>query len=122
VEHVEGELAQFISENKLPTGLSVFYLVFFPEGVETQDLDGSTSIDGYCGYHSSFGSGAAIVLLERAVRAGRLGPGAGTQRRSRHRQRDRQTDDHLRGEARCERAPPRQGAGAVLRGRPTSTS
>jgi hypothetical protein len=49
--------------------------VFFPEGVETQDLDGSTSIDGYCGYHSSFGSGAAIVLLERAVRAGRLGPG-----------------------------------------------
>jgi hypothetical protein len=56
------ELAQGITQTGLPTGLSVFYPVFFPPGVMTQDRDGSNSDSTYCGYHRSFGAGANTVL------------------------------------------------------------
>jgi hypothetical protein len=49
------ELARVIRENGLPTGLSAFYPVFFPDGVETMDSEGATSADTYCGYHRNFG-------------------------------------------------------------------
>ncbi len=55
--------SQGIAASGLPTGLSVFYPVFFPSGVETQDRDGSNFRQHfYCGYHRSYGTGANVVL------------------------------------------------------------
>jgi hypothetical protein len=55
---LQTELAAITSHQHLLTNLANFYPVFFPPGVETQDSDGTTSIGGFCGYHSTFGSGA----------------------------------------------------------------
>jgi hypothetical protein len=59
---LEAELARLLHARGLPAGLARFYPVFFPLGVETQDSDGTNSVDSYCGYHSSFGKGAGVVL------------------------------------------------------------
>ena len=59
---LRAELARVIAANGLTTGLSAFFPVFLPARVETQDRDGANSDDTYCGYHRSFGKGAAIVL------------------------------------------------------------
>ena len=53
------ELSHVTAKLKLVTDLAHFYPVFFPPGVETKDnLDGSNSASGYCGYHRAFGSGS----------------------------------------------------------------
>jgi hypothetical protein len=54
---LQTELAAITSGQHLLTNLANFYPVFFPPGVETKDGDGTTSIGGFCGYHSAFGSG-----------------------------------------------------------------
>jgi hypothetical protein len=59
---LRAELLKVIKANGLPTGLSAFYPVFFPDGVMTSDGEGSNSVDGYCGYHSYFGNGAGAVI------------------------------------------------------------
>ena len=57
-KQLQTELQRLTSSHSLATGLTDFYPVFFPPGVETQDSDGSNSAGGYCGYHSAFGSGS----------------------------------------------------------------
>jgi hypothetical protein len=47
-----------LTSRGLPSDRAHFYPVFFPPKVETQDADGTNSIDDYCGYHGAFGSGA----------------------------------------------------------------
>ncbi|CAN5551073.1 hypothetical protein BH10ACT2_BH10ACT2_13520 [soil metagenome] len=56
------ELTALAESEGLITDLANFYPVFFPPTVETMDLDGSNSIDGYCGYHRAFGEGDAEVV------------------------------------------------------------
>jgi hypothetical protein len=59
------ELSAVIAANSLPTGLSNIYVVFFPPNVQTQlsfTNPPAFSNNGYCGYHSSFGSGANQVI------------------------------------------------------------
>jgi hypothetical protein len=53
------QLRAELTRLRLPTGLAHFYAVFLPPRVETKDSDGTTSADDYCGYHRSFGKGAA---------------------------------------------------------------
>jgi hypothetical protein len=55
---LRAELTAVLKDQKLPTTLAYFYPVFFPPGVETQDLDGTNSANGFCGYHRAYGSGA----------------------------------------------------------------
>ena len=55
---LQTELAKALADGGLPSNLANFYPVFFPPNVETQDADGTTSINDYCGYHGAFGSGA----------------------------------------------------------------
>jgi Invasin, domain 3 len=52
------ELTLITTNLKLPTNLAHFYPVFFPPGVETVDVDGTNSYDGFCGYHRAFGTNA----------------------------------------------------------------
>ena len=52
------ELRHLTSAHGLKTDLAHFYPVFFGPKIETKDLDGTTSVDSFCGYHRSFGSGA----------------------------------------------------------------
>ncbi len=59
---LRAELLRVIKANGLPTGLSAFYPVFFPDGVETEDSEGATSADTYCGYHGVFGPPTARIL------------------------------------------------------------
>jgi hypothetical protein len=53
------ELTKVTSSHRLATDLAHFYPVFFPPGVETKDnIDNTTSVGFYCGYHRAFGSGS----------------------------------------------------------------
>ena len=53
------ELTRVTSSQRLTTDLAHFYPVFFPPGVETKDnIDNTTSVGDYCGYHRAFGSGS----------------------------------------------------------------
>ena len=53
------ELTRVTSSHRLTTDLAHFYPVFFPPGVETKDnIDNTTSVGDYCGYHRAFGSGS----------------------------------------------------------------
>jgi Bacterial Ig-like domain (group 1)/Phosphate-induced protein 1 conserved region len=56
------ELTAVIQDQKLPTTLAFVYPMFFPPGVETEDLDGTNSANDYCGYHRAYGSGAAQTV------------------------------------------------------------
>jgi hypothetical protein len=58
---LQAELAKIIKANTLSTGLANFYPVFFPNPVETYGVGGNSD-SVYCGYHSSYGSGATTVL------------------------------------------------------------
>jgi hypothetical protein len=49
------ELEQITKSQNLPTDLSHFYPLFLPPGLETMDLDGTTSASSFCGYHRAFG-------------------------------------------------------------------
>jgi hypothetical protein len=53
---LKAELRLITTDLRLPTNLAHFYPVFFPPGVETVDIDGSNSFDGFCGYHRAFGA------------------------------------------------------------------
>ena len=55
-KQLRAELSLITTNLKLPTDLAHFYPVFFPPGVETVDVDGTNSYDGFCGYHRAFGS------------------------------------------------------------------
>ncbi len=55
---IRNELRATAASQKLPTTLAYYYPVFLPPGVETEDVDGSNSASGYCGYHRAFGSGS----------------------------------------------------------------
>jgi hypothetical protein len=55
---LQSELRLISANLKLPTNLAHFYPVFFPPGVETVNVDGSNSFDGFCGYHRAFGPSA----------------------------------------------------------------
>jgi hypothetical protein len=55
-EQLRSELSLVTTNLDLPTDLAHFYPVFFPPGVETVDVDGTNSFDGFCGYHRAFGS------------------------------------------------------------------
>jgi Phosphate-induced protein 1 conserved region len=55
---LQSELKLITDNLKLPTDLAHFYPVFFPPGVETVNIDGSNSFDGFCGYHRAFGPNA----------------------------------------------------------------
>jgi len=59
---IRAELASVLAANGLPTGLSAFYPVFLPPRVEIADRDGTNSDSTFCGYHHSFGAGAAVTL------------------------------------------------------------
>jgi hypothetical protein len=52
---LRAELQLITSNLDLTTDLNHFYPVFLPPGIETVDVDGSNSYDGYCGYHRAFG-------------------------------------------------------------------
>ncbi len=52
---LRAELKLITSNLSLATDLTHFYPVFLPPGVETVDVDGSNSYEGYCGYHRAFG-------------------------------------------------------------------
>lgn len=53
------DLKKVTSSHRLATDLAHFYPVFFPPGVETKDnIDNTTSVGFYCGYHRAFGLGS----------------------------------------------------------------
>ncbi len=56
------ELSRVTKANGLTTDLANFYPLFFPPGIETQDVDGSNSDSSYCGYHRAFGSGSNEIV------------------------------------------------------------
>ena len=56
------ELSRITKANGLTTDLANFYPLFFPPGIETQDVDGSNSDSSYCGYHRAFGSGSDEIV------------------------------------------------------------
>jgi hypothetical protein len=67
---LKAELRLITSDLRLPTNLAHFYPVFFPPGVETVDIDGSNSYDGFCGYHRAFGpNGDKTVYADIAYEA-----------------------------------------------------
>jgi hypothetical protein len=55
---LQTELTAITNRQHLLTNLANFYPVFLPPKVETKGSDGTTSIGGFCGYHSAFRSGA----------------------------------------------------------------
>ncbi len=59
---LRSELTLITTNLDLPTDLAHIYPVFFPPGVETVDVDGSNSYDGFCGYHRAFGTDAAKTI------------------------------------------------------------
>ena len=61
-QQLQAELQRLTNRRGLTTDLDHFYPVFFPPGVETDDGTGSTSVGGYCAYHSSFGSGSNTTV------------------------------------------------------------
>jgi hypothetical protein len=61
-DQLRTELSAITSSQRLPTDLAHFYPVFLAPGVETRDRDGSNSVDGYCGYHRAFGTGASVTV------------------------------------------------------------
>ena len=61
-QQLRNELARIIEANRLPTGLSHFYPVFLPPGVETMDRDKTTSASSFCGYHRLFGEASDQVV------------------------------------------------------------
>ena len=61
-DQLRAELVRITSELGLTTDLANFYPVFLPPGVETQDLDGSTSASAYCGYHRAFDSDTGVIV------------------------------------------------------------
>ncbi len=59
---LRSELTLITTNLDLPTDLAHVYPVFFPPGVETVDVDGSNSYDGFCGYHRAFGTDTAKTI------------------------------------------------------------
>jgi hypothetical protein len=57
-DQLRTELQKVLASHGLPSDLAHFYPVLFPPAVETKDRDGTTSVQGFCGYHRAFGSGA----------------------------------------------------------------
>lgn len=55
-KQLQAELGLITSDLKLPSNLAHFYPLFLPPGVETENVDGSNSDGGYCGYHRAFGA------------------------------------------------------------------
>jgi hypothetical protein len=55
---LRAELNRITSSKGLATDLAHFYPVFYPEGLDTKDRDGTTSAGDFCGYHRPFGSGS----------------------------------------------------------------
>lgn len=56
------ELHAVLTARHLPGGLTHFYPVFFPPGVESDDGTGDRSLSSYCAYHSIVGSRARPVV------------------------------------------------------------
>ena len=80
---LKAELRLITSDLRLPTNLAHFYPVFFPPGVETVDIDGSNSYDGFCGYHRAFGpNGDKTVYADMPVRSDQLQRRTGPERQS----------------------------------------
>ena len=70
------ELSVITGDLNLTTNLAHFYPVFLPPGVETVDVDGSNSYNGFCGYHRAFGStGDKTVFADLPYEAGRCNAG-----------------------------------------------
>ena len=59
---LQSELNGVVDSEHLPTGLAYFYPVFFPPGVETQDVGGTTSASSYCAYHGAFGPKSSPII------------------------------------------------------------
>jgi len=56
------ELVRFTRGRGLAADLDHVYAVFFPPGVETTNVDGTNSVDDFCGYHYAFDSGGKQVI------------------------------------------------------------
>jgi hypothetical protein len=62
-DQLRSELQRVTKSRKLPVDLAHFYPLFLPPGVETADsADGTNSVDGYCAYHQSVGTGDRQIL------------------------------------------------------------
>ncbi|MCU1397802.1 MAG: hypothetical protein JWN62_911 [Acidimicrobiales bacterium] len=61
-DQIRTELTRVTAAEGVTTNLANIYPIFFPPGMETQDLDGSNSDSAFCGYHRAFGDpGSEIV-------------------------------------------------------------
>jgi hypothetical protein len=75
-KQLRAELTRFTHSRRLATGLSHVYPVFFPLEVETTNVDGTNSVENFCGYHGAFESeGEQIVYANQPSGLGNCGAG-----------------------------------------------